>query len=239
MEPNKDKVIEVNIDFKILGVVMLITTVLIFSFFSVRAQSENPPSTNDPQINLPAKSPEQLPVESPELSTSPGEGYVPTTNGEWILIESLSKTESGNLERSSLTATGAGSKHFYVTSTAYYPDQALTACSAGYHMASLWEILDVSNLTYDYNHPAARIKSDSGFGPPSFWNGWVRTGYDSSGSSTTGTGNCKNWSSKLITDYGVAVKLSSSWEVAPGDISTWDATSFTCNFMGPVWCVGD
>jgi hypothetical protein len=130
-------------------------------------------------------------------------------------------------------------RHFYLTDSSYYADQALTACSAGYHMASLWEILDVSNLTYDYDHPAAHTKDDSGFGPPSNWYGWVRTGYSSSSSSTTGTGNCNNWTSRLNTAYGVSVRLSNAWETAPGDISTWDATSFTCVVVSPVWCIGD
>jgi hypothetical protein len=239
MVPNKGKVIEVNIDFKNLGVILLISIILVFSFFSVRAQSGDPPSTNNDQVDSPVNSPEQIAPEYSDVSPSPGEGYLLTTNGEWILPESIGKLDSTTLEISSLSAIGAGNNQYYLTSAVYYPDQALTACSAGYHMASLWEILDVSNLTYDYDHPAAVSKADSGFGPPSNWYGWVRTGYDSSPSSVTGTGNCNNWTSRLITDYGVSVKLSFSWEIAPGDISTWDATSFTCNYVGPVWCIGD
>ena len=133
----------------------------------------------------------------------------------------------------------ASGRHFYLTNASFTTDQVLTACAAGYHAASLWEILDVSNLTYDYNHPAAYNKADSGYGPPSGWYGWVRTGYDSSGSPTTGSGNCNTWSTTSSGVSGVSVRLSNSWEAAPGDISTWDATSFTCNFSGPVWCVGN
>jgi hypothetical protein len=130
-------------------------------------------------------------------------------------------------------------RHFYLTAANYSPSAALTACGSGYHMASLWEILDVSALTYDYQHPAAYTKADSGQGPPSFWYGWVRTGQDSSGSSVAGSGNCLNWSSSSGTNSGVSVRLSNNWETSPGDIFTWDATSFTCNFTGPIWCVGD
>ena len=160
-----------------------------------------------------------------------------------LLVLSLSISISGKVTSQSETDPSyfplSSGRHFYVTSTNYYPDEVKTACSTGYHMASLWEILDVSNLTYDYDHPAAKTKADSGFGPPSNWYGWVRTGYDSSSSSTTGTGNCNNWTSRLDTVYGVSVRLSNSWETAPGDIFTWDATSFTCNYVGPVWCIGD
>ena len=126
-----------------------------------------------------------------------------------------------------------------MTDANYFTDQALTACASGYHMASLWEILDVSNLTYDYDHPAAHTKTDSGFGPPSFWHGWVRTGQSSSGSSTTGSGNCLNWSTRSGSSNGVSVRLSRTWETAPGDIFTWDANTFACSIPGPVWCVGD
>lgn len=160
-----------------------------------------------------------------------------------VLVLSMPNLISGNVASqseiiSSYWPPSAG-RHFYLTKGYFYPDQALTACSTGYHMASLWEILDVSNLTYDYGHPAAYVRDDSGFGPPSGWYGWVRTGYASSSSSTTGTGNCDSWTSRLNTAYGVSVRLSHTWETAPGDISTWDATSFTCNLIGPVWCIGD
>jgi hypothetical protein len=128
--------------------------------------------------------------------------------------------------------------HFYLTNTDYAANRVLTACTAGYHMASLWEMLDVSDLIYDYSHPAAYKKADSGYGPPSGWNGWVRTGWDSAGDNVAGTGNCNNWSSTGGTVHGTAVQLSPTWETAPGDISTWNAGSFGCSLTGPVWCVG-
>ena len=133
----------------------------------------------------------------------------------------------------------SGGRHFYVTAANYAITEVKTACANGYHMASLWELYDVSNLIYDYDHPAARVLADSGYGPPSYWNGWVRTGYSSSSSNTTGTGNCFNWNSNDGSYYGAAVRLSRTWETAPGDMGPWDATSFPCNYTGPVWCVGD
>ncbi len=135
------------------------------------------------------------------------------------------------------TLRGSG-RHFYVTDTSYATNTVLTACSRGYHMASLWEILDVSNPIYDTNHPDARKRDDSGYGPPSDWNGWVRTGVSSNGDNLTGTGNCNNWSSISSTAYGVSVRLSRYWETAPGDIASWNASSYACNYVGPVWCAG-
>jgi hypothetical protein len=137
-----------------------------------------------------------------------------------------------------LLTQGAG-RHFYQTQATYATDEILTACASGYHTASLWEILDVSNMVYAYNHPDALVRADSGQGPPSGWYGWVRTGWNASTSATAGTGNCNNWTSTSSSDSGVAIRLSRTWETAPGDIGPWDATSFPCNSLGVVWCVGD
>ena len=130
-------------------------------------------------------------------------------------------------------------RYFYLTNANFLPDQAKTACGSGYHMASLWEILDVSALSYDHNHVGAHKKDDSGDGPPSYWYGWVRTGQSASVSNAAGTGNCQNWTSRNGGDYGTLVRLSRTWETAPGNIFTWEATSFVCSTIGPVWCVKD
>ena len=106
-------------------------------------------------------------------------------------------------------------------------------------MASLWEILDVNNMTYDYDNPAAYVQADGGFGPPNAMNGWVHTGYSSSGSNIPGQGNCLAWTDTSNAKSGVSVQLSYDWEDAPGNIGPWVANSYPCNFTGPVWCVGD
>jgi hypothetical protein len=106
-------------------------------------------------------------------------------------------------------------------------------------MASLWEILDTSNWVYDHDHPTAHVQDDSGHGPPSQWYGWIRTGYWSSGDPIPGTGNCQAWTSRSSGDEGTLVRLTRYWETAPGEILTWDAYSFSCSTVGPVWCVKD
>ena len=128
---------------------------------------------------------------------------------------------------------------FYLTNTNYACDQVLTACARGYHTASMWELLDISTLNYHYKHPYAEVKDDSGRGAPSYWYGWVRTGYYSSNSSTAGTGNCINWTSVSGADYGVSVRLTNNWQTALGAIGPWEATAFPCYYTGPVWCISD
>jgi hypothetical protein len=105
----------------------------------------------------------------------------------------------------------ASDSSFYLTDVAYTPAQSLAACATGYHTASLWEILDVSNRSYAYNHPDAYVRDDSGRGPPSGRYGWVRTGFNASDSGTSGEGNCNNWTSTSSEDSGSAVRLVTDW----------------------------
>jgi hypothetical protein len=153
----------------------------------------------------------------------------PDADGDQVLDQSVK----------AVTVPAAIKHGYYLTAANYATNAALTACAKGYHMASVWELLDISTMVYHYKHPYAMLKADSGYGPPSYWNGWVRTGGDASGSSTAGTGNCQAWTSNSGSDYGVAVRLTNTWKVAQGALGFWEATSFNCNIPGPVWCVAD
>ena len=64
----------------------------------------------------------------------------------------------------SLAANNKGPRQFCLTKTGFNGSQALTACAAGYHMASLWEIFDTTVLRY--NTALGLTKPDSGSGPP-------------------------------------------------------------------------
>jgi hypothetical protein len=115
--------------------------------------------------------------------------------------------------------------------------QALTACAVGYHMASLWEILDPSRLTYNTALGAAR--DDSGQGPPSFLGGLVRTGYGSDNGTTPGQANCNAWTSNNPSHYGTYVQLPRSWSAGSGDTHVWEAGITFCSAPARVWCVAD
>jgi hypothetical protein len=235
----KDKfILNLNIDWRVLIVFAVVMGVLVLAISSAGAQNVNPPNTNDVQSETPTNQSEPPTVNlSNPIELKCNDGLLPTTNGECVSVDTLGTATLLPTGGIVTAATVGGGRHFYLTNAYYATNTVLTACASGYHMASLWEILVVSNLTYDYTHPAAKTKSDSGYGPPSSWNGWVRTGWDSSGSNTTGTGNCLNWTSISDTDYGVSVQLSANWKTAPGDIFTWWANSYSCNYVGPVWCV--
>jgi hypothetical protein len=127
----------------------------------------------------------------------------------------------------------AGRK-FYLTQEVFKGNEALTACAKGYHMASLWEIFNVSGLTYNTKLGAALDDSGSG---PSVLAGWVRTGFIGSASSSSGSGNCRVWTSASPTDEGSLVNLTNDWQGASNKTAPWDASSSLCSNNIHVWCV--
>ena len=134
-------------------------------------------------------------------------------------------------------ASSAGIRQYYMTKTWHKGANTLTACASGYHMASLWEILDLSNLKY--NTDLGYVQRDSGQGPPSGWTmGWVRTGYSSDASTTAGRGNCNAWTSSDGGHSGTLACLPSNW-TAGQDVHVWYVAPTSCSTICPVWCVED
>ena len=127
---------------------------------------------------------------------------------------------------------------YYLTNSVISADQALTACETGYHMASLWEIIDPSSL--QYNGTLGSMPGDAGSGPPSSYYGWVRTGYASASSTTPGQGNCLAWNTNESIYSGTRVRLPVNWVVAGEQSAPWDADAQACNDTSTyVWCVED
>ncbi len=135
-------------------------------------------------------------------------------------------------------ASSAGMRQYYLSTSNYTGGNAdgTDACAGGYHFASLWEILDPANLKY--NTALGYVRADSGQGPPSYIEGWIRTGSTSSDDSTPGLGNCSAWGSSDGAQYGTTVRLPDDWDAAT-DIHAWDASTYSCAFPIRVWCVAD
>ena len=124
---------------------------------------------------------------------------------------------------------------FYLTTTDHNGSEALTACATGFHMASLWEILDTSNLRYDTTRGLTH--ADSGLGPPFAVHGWIRTG-NQVGDDGAGNANCLAYTTASELVFGTTVDLPRVWaspEVTL--ISPWEALAITCNQPKRVWCV--
>ena len=138
-----------------------------------------------------------------------------------------------------------GARKFYLTQGQYDGSQTLSACADGYHMASLWEILDPSNLSYDTN--LGVTLADSGSGPPTVGPGWIRTGFLASagitaadGSVQAGTANCQAWTSASSEAHGTYVYLPPYAAITDATvISPWVADTTKCNTDYRVWCVQD
>ena len=131
-------------------------------------------------------------------------------------------------------------KYYLTNAQDFNGSQALTACASGYHMASLWEIFDTSNLIY--NTELGWTSPDSGFGPPSAAgaDGWIRTGGESSISFTPGQGSCNAYTSANHDHGGTTARLFSNWEsTAVTVVSPWRTNGTQCGLALRVWCVQD
>ena len=142
----------------------------------------------------------------------------------------------------------SGRKRFYITdlSALYYGDSALSACASGFHMATFYEISEPSSLIYAYDASNAWTRPDSGVGPPTCAEGWVRTGAISSTDADPGVGNCALWTSAAQEEYGTVVRLScnfadptesGSYDEIPG--TPWVTQTEECSSESLVWCVED
>jgi len=128
---------------------------------------------------------------------------------------------------------------FYLTSIPpYYTGaEALTACAPGYHMASLWEMVDVTGLRY--NQSLGDTNADMGQGPISSASGWVRTGTDADQSGTAGISNCNGWTSESAHHTGSYAFLPGVWDGGGADIGVWNVATGSCSANLRVWCMAD
>lgn len=136
-----------------------------------------------------------------------------------------------------LTAGRVTPRRFYLTTTSVLGAAATTACALGFHMASMWEIHDVSTLQYDTSIGYAA--TDSGSGPPASIAGWIRTGVPSFSNTVPGNANCTSWTSSSAAQNGTRVNLQPQWTTAAEFVAPWDATVQSCATTSRVWCVED
>jgi hypothetical protein len=128
------------------------------------------------------------------------------------------------------TASIEGPRAFYLTQTGHTGAQVLTACAAGFHMASLWEISDLSDLRYETT--LGLTTADAGSGPPANELGWIRTGRVANGLT-----NCDAWTSSDLSDGATVVTLDASFSGT--DVGPWTALVQSCNLTNHVWCLED
>jgi len=140
------------------------------------------------------------------------------------------------------TAAAADSRRwYYVTTSPVAGAEPDEECATGFHMASMYELLDMSNLRYDTTRGVTM--ADSGSGPPRWTKGWVRTGNDAEDGNYRGLANCLAWSSSDEGHYGTVVEVNQptvdTWHSSSITISPWYSSTLTCNENSSVWCIED
>jgi hypothetical protein len=148
-----------------------------------------------------------------------------------------------NVTGATTETTTAPARHYYLTKGAFNGNQALTACTTGYHFASFAELLDPAILTY--NKTLGRSAADDGTGPPSFAYGWARTGYSSSSGSTEYPNNCNVWTSGATTDQGTIggfappylSPVNNTYVIVPAPLFNQAECDNSQGFNIGVWCV--
>jgi hypothetical protein len=141
------------------------------------------------------------------------------------------------MDSAQFVTTANARRKYYLTPGTYLGNQTLTACAAGYHMATFYEIAETSNFSYD--SVLGYQLADSGpAGPPMAVLGWVRTGYQASG---FGVGaNCLAWQSGSGIDNGTVVYLYLEPDFTTARVETaWAGQYDVCNTGYRVWCVQD
>ena len=156
-----------------------------------------------------------------------------------VLLAGVSVVTRNSTYSAALKST-APIRGFYLSKNVVEGAGATTACASGYHMASIWEVHEPSNLRYDTT--LGQSSDDSGSGAP-FGSGWVRTGYVSVGGSAQPAGfvNCNAWTSNASTDNGSQIGLYVNWDELTEmvAIAPWVGATESCNQTAPVWCVQD
>lgn len=160
----------------------------------------------------------------------------------------------------SVLTTAENRKLFYLTNSSFWVgNNAPVACDtdAGFHMASLWEILDVTQLRYATNEDlsegyAVFSPDDGSQGPPvdtGSARGWIKNGAGPFGLVSqdypAGLVNCLAQTTNQGTYEGTLVSLSFCWgtvcDPPRGSIggSGWVASKAICSAGHSVWCVQD
>ncbi len=135
-------------------------------------------------------------------------------------------------------------KVYYLTKNTFDGGDAIMACDSGFHMASITEIQDPSNLQYATRSTTVydSLVDDPGLGPPLKQMGWVRSGvyppsvflYD-----------CGDFRDKYDIQLGTTLALYdlpfNSEAARPASYPTKGSytTHYTCSHSQPVWCAED
>lgn len=137
--------------------------------------------------------------------------------------------------------SSASLRKYFMSNSQNDASHATAQCGPGFHMASMWELVNPSALSYDTTR--GYTNADSGSGPPVL-SAWIRTGESAGTINIPGAANCNAWTSNSPNDYGTAVNLPFAWTYDPQFqphylTAPWMAAAVTCDQVRPTWCIQD
>lgn len=130
------------------------------------------------------------------------------------------------------SCTTDGRRRYYLTTFSLEGDHGADDCEGAFHMAAMFELLDLSNLEYDTTRGITY--ADSGSGPPTV-EGWIRTGRNFFTSVACADGS-NPWTSS---DMGVMGTTASPLAVEGDGSPRWMTQLRFCDTPRPIWCVED
>ena len=135
--------------------------------------------------------------------------------------------------------------YYYLTTTGFTGDEAITACNSGFHMASISEIQDPGNVQYAPGHKIVYDYFDQASDEFPDHTGWVRTEADPLMGYVY---NCDAWRSSSDQQSGTTMTRRSLRGENNGhslyeesDPAAWWQSTRTASCAQPkfVWCVED
>jgi hypothetical protein len=126
-------------------------------------------------------------------------------------------------------AAAAGMRKFYLTKAQFKGNQALTACAKGYHLASIWEVSEPSNLVYNTKLGFRNAAYQPG--PPTYTGQPETTGWLDTSLPPDDNYNCQGWT---VDSGSVGMTY---WLTGPPGIWSWQ--QIDCGELRPAWCVSN
>jgi hypothetical protein len=176
-------------------------------------------------------------------------GWARPTRSARVTLGATILAVAFSLAAQSTATAGPGGKGSSDSRRAYYLTQTLQdaaaapyACAPGFHMASLSEIFDPTNLRYDTSLGVFTDEPAAGIPPVRF--GWIRVGIivpEPYQNDTPGRASCNHYTSSDPDLNGTVVAFDDDWAQwsTPNRISPWQATIRACSVSQRTWCVQD
>lgn len=126
-----------------------------------------------------------------------------------------------------------GGRLYYLTSATTTAAGAPASCAAGFHFASLTEMLYEGHLEYADGFGRSIDEGGVVAGAGGGDQGWVRAGFEGSTAS-----NCSNWTA-AGSQTGPTLTTSDASVVTTTNRGAWNLGAGTCSFPRRVWCIQD